>query len=276
MSGKVVVITGGARGIGLATATALHLLGAKVAVGDIDEPAVKQASVNLGLDVYGRLDVTDHDSFASFLDEAERRLGPIDVLVNNAGILPVGRVIDEPDALTQRALAVNVYGVIVGTKLAAERMVRRRSGHIINVASVNSETPSPGVATYCATKHAVLGFTNSVRAEHRGTGVQYSAVLPAMTNTEMIAGIDQARGLRNAEPTDVAEAIVGLIRKPRRRVTVTRAAGMVLVIQRVLPGGVADALRRSIGLDHLFSDRVDVSKRAMYEQRVRGPRPRDE
>jgi short-subunit dehydrogenase len=165
-------------------------------------------------------------------------------------------------------LAVNVYGVIVGTKVADRRMLARQSGNIINVASVNSETPSPGVATYCATKHAVLGFTNSVRAEHRGTGVHYSAVLPAMTNTEMIAGIDQARGLKNAEPADVATAIVGLIRKPKRRVTVTRAAGVVLMIQRILPAGVADALRRSIGLDHLFSDRIDVGKRATYEQRV--------
>jgi short-subunit dehydrogenase len=260
----------------LATATALHLLGAKVAIGDIDEPAVKQAGANLGLDVCGALDVTDHDSFASFLDDVEERLGPIDVLVNNAGILPVGRLIDEPDALTRRALAVNVYGVIVGTKVAARRMLARRSGHIINVASVNSETPAPGVATYCATKHAVLGFTNSVRAEHRGTGVHYSAVLPAMTNTEMIAGIDQARGLKNAEPADVATAIVGLIRKPKRRVTVTRAAGVVLMIQRVLPAGVADALRRSIGLDHLFTDRIDVGKRATYEQRVRGSGARSE
>jgi short-subunit dehydrogenase len=259
----------------LATATALHQLGAKVAIGDIDEPAVKQAGANLGLEVCGRLDVTDYDSFAGFLDEVENRLGPIDVLINNAGILPVGRLVDEPDALTQRALAVNVYGVIMGTKVAARRMLNRRSGHIINVASVNSETPSPGVATYCATKHAVLGFTNSVRAEHRGTGVHYSAVLPAMTNTEMIAGIDQARGLKNAEPTDVARAIVGLIRKPKRRVTITRAAGVVLVIQRILPGGVADALRRSIGLDHLFTDHIDVGKRATYEQRVRGSHARD-
>jgi NAD(P)-dependent dehydrogenase (short-subunit alcohol dehydrogenase family) len=245
VSGKVVVITGGARGIGLATATALHLLGAKVAIGDIDGQAVKQAGANLGLHVSGTLDVTDHDSFTGFLDDVEERLGPIDVLVNNAGILPVGRLIDEPDALTRRALAVNVYGVIVGTKVAARRMLARRSGHIINVASVNSETPSPGVTTYCATKHAVLGFTNSIRAEHRGTGVHYSSVLPAMTNTEMIAGIDQARGLKNAEASDVAQAIVGLIRKPKRRVTVTRAAGVVLVVQRILPGGVADALRRS-------------------------------
>jgi NAD(P)-dependent dehydrogenase (short-subunit alcohol dehydrogenase family) len=270
LNGKVVVITGGARGIGLAAAAALCRQGARVAIGDIDEPAVKQAGDNLGASFAGHLDVTDPGSFAGFLDDVEDRLGPIDVLVNNAGILPVGRLIDEPDALTRRALAVNVYGVIVGTKLAAQRMLRRRSGHIINVASVNSETPSPGVATYCATKHAVLGFTDSVRAEHRGTGVHYSAVLPTMTNTEMVAGIDRPRGLKNAEPTDVAKAIVGLIRKPKRRVTVTRAAGVVLVIQRILPGGVADALRRSIGLDHLFTDRIDVGKRATYEQRVHG------
>ena len=135
---------------------------------------------------------------------------------------------------------------------------------------MNSETPSAGLATYCATKHAVLGFTNSMRAEHRRSGVTYSAVLPTMTNTEMTAGLAPARGLRNAEETEVADAIVALIAKPRRRITVTRAAGAVLMIQRILPGAVADALRRAIGLDDLFTDRVDAAKRRSYEQRVRG------
>src|SRR3954466_8998659 len=157
VGGKVVVITGGARGIGLATATALHKLGAKVAIGDIDETTVKESGADLGLEVYGKLDVTDPGSFADFLDQVERQLGPIDVLVNNAGIMPVGRVIDEPDAVTRRILDINVYGVILGSKLAAQRMAPRGRGHVINIASLAGELHIVGLATYCASKHAVLG-----------------------------------------------------------------------------------------------------------------------
>src|ERR1700722_4308043 len=91
--GEAILITGGARGSGLATARALQNLGAKVAIGDVDEVRVKESGAALGLDVYGKLDVTDPHSFSEFLDEVERQLGPIDVLINNAGIMPVGRII---------------------------------------------------------------------------------------------------------------------------------------------------------------------------------------
>ena len=270
IAGKVVAITGGARGIGFATATRLHRLGAKVAIGDIDEPAVKEAGTEIGLDAFAKLDVTKRESFVEFLDEVERRLGPVDVLINNAGICPTGKVTEEPDAVTERILAVNVFGVILGTKLAAERMLRRGRGHVINIASLAAVTPIPGIATYCASKHAVLGFTDATRLELRGTGVNFSAVLPNLTNTEMIDGIPPVRGMRNAEPADIAEAIVALIGKPKPHVTVTRTAGLITgTTRRFLPQAAAEVVARALRADQIFASAVDVEKRRDYERRAR-------
>ena len=268
--GKVTVITGGARGIGLATATALHKLGAKVAIGDIDEARVKESGGDLGLDVYGKLDVTDRDSFSDFLDQVERQLGPIDVLVNNAGIMPVGRIVDEPDAVTRRILDINVYGVILGSKLAALRMVPRGRGHVINVASLAGELNVVGLATYCASKHAVIGFTDSARLEYRSAGVNFSMVLPTFVNTELTAGTHGAKGFKNAEPGQIADAIVGLIAHPKPRVRVTRAAGAMVMSQKFWPRAIAEGLNRMLGGDHVFTDDVDVEKRRAYEARARG------
>jgi NAD(P)-dependent dehydrogenase (short-subunit alcohol dehydrogenase family) len=267
---KVVVITGGARGIGLATATALHNLGARVAIGDIDEVRVKESGAALGLDVYGKLDVTDPHSFSEFLDGVERQLGPIDVLINNAGIMPVGRIIDEPDAVTRRILDINVYGVILGSKLAVQRMVPRGSGHVINVASLAGELYAVGLASYCASKHAVVAFTDSARLEYRSAGVQFSIVSPTFVNTELIAGTTGAKGFKNAEPSDIADAIVKLVAHPRPRVRVTRAAGAMVVSQKFMPRRMAEALNRALGGDHIFTDDVDVEKRRAYEARARG------
>ncbi|SOX54164.1 NAD(P)-dependent oxidoreductase [Mycobacterium ahvazicum] len=267
---KVIVITGGARGIGLATATALHNLGAKVAIGDIDEVRVKESGAALGLDVYGKLDVTDPHSFAEFLDEVERQLGPIDVLINNAGIMPLGRIIEEPDAVTRRILDINVYGVILGTKLAVQRMVPRHTGHVINVASLAGEANIPGAATYCASKHAVIGFTDTVRLESRGTGVQFSLVNPTFVNTELIAGTQGAKGLRNAEPSDIADAIIELIARPKPRVRITKVMGALAVSAKFMPRSVSEGLNRLLGGDHVFTDAVDTEKRKAYEDRARG------
>ncbi|MCU1639865.1 MAG: putative oxidoreductase ephD [Nocardia sp.] len=268
--GKIIVITGGARGIGFATATALHQLGAKVAIGDVDEAKLKESGTALGLDVYGKLDVTAPDSFEAFLDRVEQELGPIDVLINNAGIMPAGKLIEEPDQLTRRILDINVYGVILGSKLAAQRMVRRGTGHIINIASLAAESPTPGLATYCASKYAVLGFTDSARMEHRGTGVQFSVVLPTFTNTELTAGTTGPKVLRNAEPEDIAAAIVALIAAPKPRVAVTRVAGLLVTSMRFIPKPLAEYTSRLLGMDHVFLEGVDTDKRKAYEDRARG------
>lgn len=265
---KVVAVTGGARGIGLATATVLHGLGAKVAIGDIDRSAVKEATSELGLEVGRRLDVTDRRSFTDFLDAVEERLGPVDVVVNNAGVIAVGSAVDEADAVTQRLLDVNIYGVILGTKLAAQRMLPRGHGHVINIASVASVQPVEGVATYCATKHAVLGYTDAVRMENRGSGVHFSAILPVLTNTEMIAGVGHVRGFKNVEPEDVARAVAGVIAKPKARVFVPRSFGVVVSTQRHLPQRVHEATGRALGTGRVFTSDVEADKRKNYARRT--------
>ena len=265
---KVVAVTGGARGIGLATATVLHGLGAKVAIGDIDRSAVKEASSRLGLRVGRRLDVMDRRSFSDFLDAVEGDLGPLDVLVNNAGVIAVGNAVDEADAATQRLLDVNVYGVILGTKLAAQRMLPRGHGHIINIASLGGVLPIEGIATYCATKHAVLGYTDTVRMENRGSGVHFSAIMPTLTNTEMITGIGHAKGFKNAEPNDVAQTIAAVIAKPKPRVFVPRSIGATVTGQRLMPLRVAEALGRALGTGRVFTSDVEVDKRKAYARRT--------
>lgn len=269
LRGKVIAITGGARGIGFATASMLRGLGAKVAIGDVDELTVKQSGADI--DVFAsKLDVTDLASFTTFLDDVERELGPLDVLINNAGVMPVGLLADEPDAVTRRMLDINVYGVIIGTKLAAQHMIPRSAGHVINVASLAGETYTPGLATYCASKSAVLSFTDAVRLENRKTGVAFSSVLPSFVNTELTSGTTGIRGIKNAEPSDIANAIVGLIINPRPKVRVTRLAGLLIGAQKFLPRILGEELNRLFGGEHIFTDKVDNTARKAYEDRARG------
>lgn len=271
LDGQVVAITGGARGIGLATARLMQEEGARVAIGDVDPNALAKAGVELADVVAAPLDVTDPTSFTAFLDLVEQELGPLDVLVNNAGIMPVGRLVDEPDGVTRRMLDINVYGVIVGSKLAAQRMVPRGRGHVVNLASMAGELAVPGLASYCATKHAVVGFTDSCRLEYRDAGVRFSVVMPSFVNTELVSGTQGAKGFKNAEPEDIAGAIVGLITHPRRtRARRTRAMAAMVVAQRFFPRAVNEGLGRALGGDKVFLDDVDQAARNAYEARVRG------
>ncbi|HEV7203062.1 MAG TPA: SDR family oxidoreductase [Jatrophihabitans sp.] len=269
VQGKVVAITGGARGIGFSTAQRLIADGARVAIGDIDEARLKEAVGELDITTYKHLDVTDPDSFEGFLDHVENELGPIDVLVNNAGIMPIGSLHAEEDRVSRRMIEINVLGVIYGTKLALRRMVPRRSGHIINIASLAGESYVPGAATYCASKHAVKGFTESTRREYRDSGVHLSQVQPFFTNTELVAGTSGTKGLRNVEPEDVAAAVAALIVKPRPVARVSKVAGVLAVSQAFLPRAVTERLTRAMGTEETFTSAVDRSAREAYEERVR-------
>jgi NAD(P)-dependent dehydrogenase (short-subunit alcohol dehydrogenase family) len=268
--GRVVAITGGARGIGLATAQALRAAGAKVAIGDVDHDAAIASAAAMGDDVLAAsLDVRDRESFAAFIALAERELGPVDVLVNNAGIMPIGAMVDEPDAVARRVLEINVLGCLTGMKVALPAMLARGSGHIVNVSSAAGRSPVPGGASYAASKAAVVSLTETARVEHAGRGVTFTCVMPSFTSTELIAGTKGTRFVGTVTPESVGAAIAGAVARPRNDVYVPRSVGALLRVQPLLGRRLRDAMQRALGADRTFLD-VDVRARAAYDARIRG------
>jgi NAD(P)-dependent dehydrogenase (short-subunit alcohol dehydrogenase family) len=268
LAGKIVAITGGARGIGRATASALIAQGARVAIGDIDAPLAETTASDLGSGTIGLpLDVTDRPSFERFLTEVESRLGPLDVLINNAGIMPVGPFVSETDATTERMIDINLNGVIIGSKLALQRFLPRGRGHLVNIASVAGKGGFPGGATYCATKHAVVGLSEAVRAEVRSTDIDISIVMPVVVNTELGSGLRKTRGVKVVEPEDVANAIVEALQTGRVSVFVPRNIETLFRLMNLVPRSVADFITKVLKADEVLVN-PDHMLRSAYEQRT--------
>jgi NAD(P)-dependent dehydrogenase (short-subunit alcohol dehydrogenase family) len=268
LAGQVVAITGGGRGIGRATAAALIAEGARVAIGDIESELAVQTAAELGSATLGvALDVSDSESFSAFLDTIERELGPLDVLVNNAGIMPIGPFAAETEATADRLIAVNLNGVLIGSKLALARFLPRGRGHLVNIASVAGKSGFPGGVTYCATKHAVVGLSEAIRAEYRRSGIDVSIVMPTVVNTELGSGLVKTRGLRFAEPEDVAVAIVGALTTGRVDVYVPREMSVLMRLAQLLPRSIVDFFTHLTRADRVLSA-PDHAARAAYEART--------
>ncbi|GIE95626.1 SDR family NAD(P)-dependent oxidoreductase [Paractinoplanes rishiriensis] len=253
---RTAVVTGGARGIGAATAAALAAAGYQVVVGDIEPTGAALP-----------LDVSDRAAFTAFLDAAEERLGPLGVLVNNAGIMPLSRVADEPDETTARILAVNLHAVIHGSREAVRRMLPRGGGHIVNVASVAARAPNPGAATYAASKAGMLAFSAALRTELRGTGVEVSCVLPGLVATDLSAGI-AVRGYRPIDPRRVGRAVLGVLRRPRPEVYVPAQVGVLLRVGSLAGRRFGDWLQRVSGADDVVLGAIGSDGRREYERRA--------
>lgn len=268
MSIRRVAITGGARGIGRATADACLRAGMSVVIGDVNGAACAATAAELGERAVGLpLDVRDANGFEAFLTEAEERIGALDVLVNNAGIAPVGMFVDEDPDDTQRLVDINVGGVLTGTHLALRRFIPRGHGHIVNLASSAGQIATAGGATYAATKHAVVGFTRAIRAETRETGVRTTIVMPGLIRTDMINGLEKSWATRIVGPEAVAHAIVDAIRTGREEVFVPRELGPIARLIAGTPPAVADRVKRLIKADSIMT-RADAGARAGYTQRM--------
>jgi NADP-dependent 3-hydroxy acid dehydrogenase YdfG len=275
LAGETAAITGAARGIGRATAEAFLRHGMRVAIGDVDLEAASRTASELGARTVALpLDVTDRDSFSAFLDGAEEQLGPVDVLVNNAGIMQIGRFIDEDDLTARRMVDINLHGVILGMKIALARMIPRDRGHIVNISSQAGKFGAPGGATYSATKHAVVGLTEAIRGELRlmDAHIDVSYVMPTVVKTELGAGLGEVRGMRDLEPAEVADAIVEALQYGIVDVWVPKSAKRTNRVVTMLPRPLADAMGRAMKADRVLSG-ADTNRRREYELRAARSEP---
>ena len=251
---KRVFVTGAAKGIGAAIAGLCVGAGHRVIAADIDEPGLHELREGLPGIETAVLDVRELATWERVVDRVESRGGPIDVLVNNAGICRPGRcdqVSEEDDRLT---VDVNLYGVMNGTRTLLPRFLERGRGHVINVASMAAFAPAPELAAYCATKHAVRAYTHSCALDHRHAPVDWTLACPSAVETPMLESMRRKRAgvvvftETPMKPDTFAAAVVEAIRNPRSEVLVPKLRGKLIRFAGLFPGllarGMDDAEKR--------------------------------
>jgi NAD(P)-dependent dehydrogenase (short-subunit alcohol dehydrogenase family) len=234
LSGKVAIVTGGASGIGRATAELFVEEDARVVIADVDADRGEDLAKQLGeTAAFQRTDVADADEVQALVDFAVAHFGGLHVMFNNAGIPGgrPGRFLDDELAEFERVMAVNLFGVMIGSQRAARYMARNGGGSIINTTSISALKPGPGVLTYRASKAGVILFSKSIAIDLGEYGVRVNCIAPGLIPTA-ITNYDQAAVRRMMQPLDragsprdVANAALYLASERSAQVT-----GMVLPV----------------------------------------------
>ena len=267
---KTIVITGAARGIGLATATILAGRGNRIVMSDIDGELAAEQAAKLGDTAVGhRLDVTDRDAFRAHLEMAESKFGPIDVLVNNAGIASASpTILDQDPAMTDRIIDINLKGVMNGTIEALRLMEPRGRGHVVNVASLAGVIGVAGLGAYAASKFGVVGFTESMRYEFDDKGLVFTCVMPGPVDTGMMAGTSSSPLVSMLSPDEMAAAIVSAVEGRKARVSLPRSSYFLARLISILPPVVGIKVGHWTKIDRIYT-KVDPGARAAYEARIK-------
>ena len=218
---KTILVTGASSGIGEATVRELAGAGARLFIGARRAPRLKTLAAELGSQVaWQELDVSEDTSFAAFANAAEARFGRIDVLVNNAGVMPLSPLAALKRDEWKRMIDVNIHGVLNGIAAVLPRFVAQKSGHFVNVASIGAHVVLPTAAVYCATKYAVWAITEGLRLEH--DDIRATTISPGVVATELgndITDPQVAAALRDwrqksLTPDAIARAIRFAIAQP--------------------------------------------------------------
>ena len=228
LAGRTALVTGAGKGIGRAIAHALAGEGVHVGLvartpADLERVAAEIAA-DAGAQAAGArtavaaADVADRAAVEAAVAAVERALGPVDILINNAGAAQFGAVLDMEPEVWERIWRVNVLGTVHPTRAVLPGMIARRRGDIVNVASTAGEKGAATTAAYAGSKAAVLRLTESLAAEVRKHDVRVTALLPSTVNTEMAAAVGLKIGPeeRMLQPSDVADLVLATLRLPAR------------------------------------------------------------
>jgi NAD(P)-dependent dehydrogenase (short-subunit alcohol dehydrogenase family) len=232
LQGKTALITGAARGIGLEFARAYIAEGARVALADINAEAVEKAAQSLGPQAVAvQMDVTRQDSIETGFAEAIGELGHLDILINNAALFSAAPIAEITRADYDRLFAVNVAGTIFCTQAAARHMIDRgQGGTIINMASQAGRRGESLVAVYCATKAAVISFTQSAGLNLIAHGVNVNAIAPGVVDGEHWDGVDAFFAKYEGKPPGQKKREVGSAVPFGRMGTATDLTGMAIFL----------------------------------------------
>ncbi|WP_062982772.1 SDR family oxidoreductase [Nocardia anaemiae] len=263
LKGARVLITGAGRGIGQSTAELFAAEGADIAIADVDKVAAESAAAAIGARAC-ELDVRARDQW----DKVVADFGPVDVLVNNAGVMPAGAFLDEPDAVGRATIDINVWGLIHGMRAVVPGMIERRRGHVVNVASLAGKIPVAGLAVYNASKFAAVGLSAATRLEFAPHGVSVSCVMPSAVRTRLSSGLALGKGMPTVEPEEVAAAILQTCETRKAEVAVPNYLGPIDIALAAAPERVVRLVRRLLDGNRALHP-ADSVTRAEYEQQVR-------
>ncbi len=214
ITGQVALVTGASRGIGLAIARRLGRMGARVAICARNAPGLDRAAEELrgaGVETLGvTADVTRSAEVAALIEQTRATLGPIDVLVNNAGIGIFGPAHELREADWDAVLDTNLKAVFLVSKVVVPEMIRRRRGHIINISSLAGKNAFAGGGVYCASKWGLLGLTYCMAEDLRSHGIRVSAVCPGTVDTEFSPHTGKQPS-KMLQPDDIAHAVEALV-----------------------------------------------------------------